>query len=126
MKVVAINGSPRKGGNTEIMIRKLFEPLEAAGIETELIRIGGKAVRGCTACMTCDETRDGTCVITKDPVNKIIRKLIEADGIVLGSPTYFTDVTSEIIHLCIVNARTKGLPPGNRASPSIVGCARGN
>jgi multimeric flavodoxin WrbA len=96
MKVVAINGSPRKNGNTEFMIRKVFEPLEAAGIETELIKIGGRAVRGCTACMECAEMQNATCVITKDPVNKIIKKLIEADGIILGSPTYFADVTSEM------------------------------
>ena len=96
MKVVAINGSPRKGGNTEIMIRKALEPLEAAGIETELIQIGGKAVRGCTACMKCAEMQNQTCVITKDPVNEIIQKMIEADGIILGSPTYFADVTAEM------------------------------
>ncbi|MHC4552971.1 MAG: flavodoxin family protein [Planctomycetota bacterium] len=96
MKVLAINGSPRKGGNTEIMIRKVFEPLEAAGIETELIQIGGKAVRGCIACGKCAEMQNGTCVITKDPVNDIIGKMVEADGIILGSPTYFTDVTAEM------------------------------
>lgn len=96
MKVIAINGSPRKGGNTEALIHKVFEPLEAAGIETELAQIGGRAVRGCTACGKCMELQNGTCVITNDPVNEIIQKMIEADGIILGSPTYFTDVTSEM------------------------------
>jgi multimeric flavodoxin WrbA len=96
MKVLAINGSPRKGGNTEAMIRKVFEPLEAAGIETELVQIGGKAVRGCTACGKCMEMQNKTCVITKDPVNDLIKKMDEADGIILGSPTYFTNVTAEL------------------------------
>ncbi|MHC4289125.1 MAG: flavodoxin family protein [Planctomycetota bacterium] len=96
MKVLGINGSPRKGGNTEILIRKVFEPLEAAGIETELIQIGGRAVRGCIACFKCRELNNGTCVITNDPINEILEKMREADGIILGSPTYFTDVTAEM------------------------------
>jgi multimeric flavodoxin WrbA len=96
MKVIAINGSPRKGGNTETMIRKVFEPLEAAGIETELIQLGGQAIRGCMACGKCIEMQNKTCVIPNDPVNEIIQKMAEADGIILGSPTYFTDVTAEM------------------------------
>ncbi|MHC4872871.1 MAG: flavodoxin family protein [Planctomycetota bacterium] len=96
MKVLAINGSPREGGNTELLIKKVFEPLEAAGIETELIRIGGKPIRGCTACLKCLETKDKTCVIKSDEINDIVQKMIEADGIILGSPTYMTDVTAEM------------------------------
>ncbi|MBW8016959.1 MAG: flavodoxin family protein [Planctomycetes bacterium] len=96
MKVVAINGSPRKGGNTEIMIRKVFEPLEKAGIETELIQVGGKSIRGCTACRKCGEMQNQTCIQKDDPVNEIAAKVFAADGIILGSPTYFTDVTSEM------------------------------
>jgi len=96
MKVLAINGSPRKGGNTEIMIRKVFESLEQAGIETELVQIGGKNIHGCLACNKCAEMQNCTCVITKDSINEIIQKMIEADGIILGSPTYFTDVTAEL------------------------------
>lgn len=96
MKVVAFNGSPRKGGNTETLIRTVFEPLEAAGIETELVRIGGSAVRGCTACYTCYETKDGRCATTGDMINECIEKMMAADGIILGSPTYFADVSPEI------------------------------
>lgn len=96
MKVLALNGSPRKGGNTEILIRKVFEPLETAGIETELVQIGGKAIRGCIACRKCFDMKNGTCIIAKDPINEIIQKMIAADGIILGSPTYFTDVTAEM------------------------------
>lgn len=96
MKVIGINGSPRKGGNTEILIRKAFEPLEAAGIETEYVQIGGRPVRGCTACGKCSEMQNRACVITNDPVNEIIHKMGEADGMILGSPTYFADVTAEL------------------------------
>jgi multimeric flavodoxin WrbA len=96
MKVIGINGSPRKGGNTELMIRKVFEELEAAGIETELIQLGGKSVRGCLACGKCAEMLNQTCIISTDNINEIIQKMIEADGIILGSPTYCADVTSEM------------------------------
>jgi multimeric flavodoxin WrbA len=96
MKVLAINGSPRKGGNTELMIRKVLEPLEKAGIETELIQIGGKMLRGCLACEECMEMLNNTCIIKNDEINGLIQKMIEADGIILGSPTYFADVTAEL------------------------------
>jgi multimeric flavodoxin WrbA len=96
MKVVGINGSPRVGGNTEQLIKKVFEELEAEGVETELIQLGGEAVRGCLACGKCGEMQNGTCIIKSDHVNDIIKKMVEADGIILGSPTYFADVTSEM------------------------------
>ena len=96
MKVLAISGSPRKGGNTETLIRKVFEPLEKEGIETELVQIGGKIIRGCIACYKCMELKNGKCIISKDLVNEIIEKMIHADGIILGSPTYFADVSAEM------------------------------
>lgn len=96
MKVVAFNGSPRKNGNTEILLKKVLEPIEAAGIETELIKIGGKKVHGCMACDKCLENKDGKCSIDNDFVNDCIAKMVEADGIILGSPTYFANVTTEM------------------------------
>lgn len=96
MKAVAINGSPRPGGNTEILLKKVLEPLEAAGWDTEILRIGGKAVRGCMACMKCVEKQNGRCIIENDPINEYLEKMYAADAIILGSPTYFADVTSEL------------------------------
>lgn len=96
MKVLGINGSPRKGGNTEILLKTAFQELEKEGIETELIQIGGKLVHGCTACGKCREIKNGRCHIKNDLINAIITKMIEADGILLGSPTYFADVTTEM------------------------------
>ena len=96
MKVMAVNGSPRKDGNTALLIRTVLARLEAEEIETELIQIGGTPVRGCVACMKCWENQDGCCVIKDDPVNDIIEQLVGADGIILGSPTYFADVTAEM------------------------------
>ena len=95
-KVLAINGSPRKEGNTSILIRHVLKELEEKGIETETAQLGGKKVHGCTACMKCFGNRDRRCVIDDDPVNSLIGKMIEADGIILGSPVYFLDVTSEM------------------------------
>ncbi len=96
MKVIAINGSPRRGGNTEVLLRKVLEPLEAAGWSTEYRQIGGKPVRGCLACMKCIEKRNGRCIIEDDVVNDYLELMYAADAIILGSPTYFADVTSEL------------------------------
>lgn len=96
MKVVAFNGSPRKGGNTTILIRHAFEELEKAGIETELVQLAGKKIRGCNACMKCWENRNQRCAITGDVVNECIEKMIGANGIILGSPIYSGAFTPEM------------------------------
>ncbi|MRR58213.1 MAG: flavodoxin family protein [Deltaproteobacteria bacterium] len=96
MKAIAINGSPRPGGNTEIMLKKVLAPLDAAGWSTEYRQIGGKTVRGCLACMKCVERRNGRCIIEDDVVNEYLELMYAADAIILGSPTYFADVTSEL------------------------------
>ena len=96
MKVVAFNGSPRKGGNTEILLKAALSELEAEGIETELIQVGGKMLRGCQACGWCRESGEKRCVIDNDALNGYLEKMREADAILLGSPTYFADLTSEM------------------------------
>ncbi len=94
MKVMAFNGSARKDGNTAILIRTVFNELEQEGIETELLQLAGKKIQGCTACFKCFQNKDRRCAIKKDVVNECIEKMCEADAIILGSPTYFADVTS--------------------------------
>ncbi len=96
MKVVAFNGSPRKKGNTAILIRHVFQELESEGIETELVGLAGKKITGCTACFKCFENQDKRCAVKNDGLNECIEKMIEADGIIFGSPTYFSNVTAEI------------------------------
>jgi len=96
MKAVAINGSPRSGGNTEVMLNKVLGPLKEAGWETEYLKIGGRPVRGCTACMKCFENQNSRCVIEQDGMNEYLEKIFQADAVILGSPTYFTDVTAEM------------------------------
>lgn len=96
MKVVGINASPRKDGNTAIVVKAVFAELEKAGIETELIQFAGKPIRGCTGCGACFKTQDKQCIIKEDAFNEYMTKLIDADGIILGSPVYFADVTAEM------------------------------
>jgi multimeric flavodoxin WrbA len=95
MKVVGFNGSPRKNGNTSLLIKRVFAKLEDAGIETELVQLGGNLVHGCTACLKCKESKSGRCSIEDDIINECIEKMVEADGIILGSPTYFASLTTE-------------------------------
>jgi multimeric flavodoxin WrbA len=99
MKVVAFNGSPRKDGNTAILINSVFCELESEGIQTELVQLSGRDIRGCIACYTCYkciDNKDKRCAVDNDAANECIKKMIEADEIILGSPTYFTDVTAEM------------------------------
>ncbi len=96
MKAVAFCGSARKNGNTALLLNTVLEPLAAAGVETELIELAGKAIPGCKACFGCFKKKDQRCVFTDDVVNNCIEKMLAADVILLGSPTYFSDVSSEM------------------------------
>jgi multimeric flavodoxin WrbA len=96
MKVIAFNGSARKDGNTAILLQRALNTIEAESIETELIQIAGQQIRGCTACKTCFETKNQRCIIEDDKVNEYIQKMINADGILLGSPTYFGMMSPEM------------------------------
>lgn len=95
MRVLAINGSPRKGGNTEILLRKALEPVAVAGHQTEYIQVGGTRIRGCTACGACGRMKNRRCVIDDDIFNLVFAKMIAADAILIGSPVYFANMTAE-------------------------------
>ncbi len=96
MKVLAVSGSARKGGNTELLLETVLGPLREAGHECELVSLAGQEVRGCTACGRCSREKDGRCYGRNDFGNEVIAKMFAADAIVLGSPTYFADVTAEL------------------------------
>lgn len=128
MKILAINGSPKAQGNTALLIKTVCEPLEAAGIETETIQIGGKPMRGCIACMKCWENQDGKCVLKDDQLNDIVAKIEEADGLILGSPTYFADVTAEmkaLIDRSGMVARANGNYLRRKVGAGVVAVRRG-
>ena len=95
MKALAINGSPRKGGNTEILLRRALEPIAAAGHETEYLQVGGTRIRGCTSCGACGRMKNKRCVMEDDVFNLAFEKMLEADAILIGTPTYFADMTAE-------------------------------
>ena len=96
MRVIAFNGSARKDGNTAILINHVFRELESEGIDTQLIQLSGSRIHGCIACMKCYENKNRHCSVKDDIANDCIEKMLEADGIILGSPTYFANVSTEM------------------------------
>ncbi len=127
MKVVAFNGSARKNGNTAILLDLVLSELRDQGIETEMIQLAGKKIHGCLACRRCFARKDGRCAQRKDDGNRLIDKMIAADGVLLGSPTYVTDVSPEIKALidraCMVT-RANGSPLRRKVGAAIVAVRR--
>jgi multimeric flavodoxin WrbA len=113
IKVVAFNGSARKGGNTAILLGYVLKELEKEGIETELVELSGAKIHGCLSCRECSINKDRRCAQKGDSGNALIEKMIAADGILLGSPTYVADVSPEIKALmdraCLVSKANGGL-----------------
>lgn len=95
MHVVAFNGSARAGGNTSILLEHVLAPIRALGIQTEVLQLGGSDIQPCRACHTCTRTRDGRCVNDDDVANVFIAKMVAANGILLGSPSHFANLTAE-------------------------------
>ena len=94
MKVIAFNGSGRKDGNTAIVLQTVLNQISQEDIQTELIQLAGKPLQGCIACYKCFQNKDRKCSVTTDNLNKYLAEMIKSDGILLGSPVYFTDVTA--------------------------------
>ncbi len=94
MKVLGINGSSRKDGNTALIIGKVFEELNKEGIKTELIQLADYDIQPCRGCFACKGRSN--CVFAKDGFAEIFRRMVEADGIILGSPVYSADVSAKM------------------------------
>jgi len=92
LKVIGFNGSSRKKGNTACSMNTVFDQLEKAGIETEMVLVGKEKIQGCVACHGCVKNQNEACAINDDPVNEWIQKIKEADGVLLGSPVHFSGV----------------------------------
>lgn len=112
MKIVAFNGSPRVNGNTALLLKTVLGTVASHGIKTELVQLGGNLLHGCTACGECAVKRNKTCIIKNDRMNEFIAKAIEADAILIGSPTYYAGVSSEVKafidragYVCMSNGR---------------------
>jgi len=127
MKVLGINCSPRKGGNTEILIKEVFKPLEKSGIKTEFFQLGGKKVNGCIACMKCRKAKDGKCHQKNETINKCIGKMLKSDAIIIGSPTYFSDLSTEakaLIDVAGYAIRGAGNPLKRKPGAAVISVRR--
>lgn len=128
MKAIAVNGSPRKEGNTRALLEKVLDPISRAGWETGLVQLGGKNIHGCRACYQCFANRDLRCAVKNDVFNEFAEKLFAADALILGSPTYFTDVTAEmkalLDRLGLVSLANGGALQG-RIGAAVVAVRRG-
>ncbi len=108
MKVLGINCSPRKNGNTELLIREVFKVLEDKGINNRVFSAWREESKGCIACMKCRKKADGKCHQDNEIINKCIKKMIKADGIIIGSPTYYADLSTEAKALIDVSGYALG------------------
>lgn len=128
MKVVGINGSPRREGNTALLLKTVFKELNQQGIVTELISLAGQNLKGCSDCRICMNQKNKQCAMTDDAFNEYLEKMIAADGIILGSPVYSTGVTSQIKALIdrasMVLAANKGLLK-YKVGAAVVAARRG-
>lgn len=130
MKIVAVNGSARKGGNTALLIEAAFGPLREAGHDCELYELAKTDIRGCTACGKCREKGDGRCHGRKDDGNDVIDAVLAADALLLGSPTYFADITPELKALIdragyVARGVSGGNPLTRKPGAAIVAVRRG-
>ena len=125
--VVAFSGSARKDGNTALLVKAALAPLKKAGFKTELVQLAGKPIRGCRACGKCFERKDKKCAMVNDAVNDCIAKMIDADGVILASPTYFADASPEIMSLVCragMVARANGRLFKRKAGAAVVAVRR--
>jgi multimeric flavodoxin WrbA len=128
MKVVAFNGSARLDGNTAILLKTALGELERDGIQTELIQLAKEQLPGCGVCYRCFKQKDERCSVDTDPVNDYIAKMAAADGILLGSPVYFADITANmkaLIERCGMVARANGDLYQRKVGAGVVAVRRG-
>jgi multimeric flavodoxin WrbA len=128
MNVVAFNGSARRDGNTAILLDHVLAELRAEGIKTELVQLAGSHLAGCTACLRCYDTRDLTCAVKNDVLNACVQKMVAADGILLGSPVYFADVTATmkaLIERAGYVTRANGHALRRKVGAAVVAVRRG-
>ena len=125
MKVLLVNGSPHKQGNTFIALSEAAKMLNELGIETEIVHIGQKPMRGCIACNKCKENMDGRCVFNDDICNEISAKYAEADGFIFGSPVYFGQPNGALLSLMQRSFYSNGAAAAYKPAACVAVCRRG-
>jgi multimeric flavodoxin WrbA len=127
MKAVAFNGSPRVDGNTAHMLKLVLADLEKEGIETEFVQVGGELLHGCKGCGACRQNKNMKCIISNDKINDWVQKMADADAILIGSPTYFADLTPEtkaLIDRCGYVSRSNGNFLKRKVGAAVVAARR--
>lgn len=122
-KVLMINGSPHADGCTAAALREMIAVFKSEGVETELLHVGNKAIRGCVSCNYCFE--HGECVFGDDPVNAASKKFEEADGIVVGSPVYYSSPNGTLISFLDRLFYSTRFPKHMKVGAAVVSCRRG-
>ena len=125
MKVLLINGSPRKNGNTFTALSEIAKTLQSEGLETEIVWIGNKPIRGCIACGTCKTKANGRCVFDDDVCNAISAKFAEADGFVFGSPVYYGQPNGALLAIMQRAFFFNGANLQNKPAAAVTICRRG-
>ena len=125
MKVLLINGSPRKQGNTFLALSEAAKTLEQQGIETEIVQIGTKPVRGCIACAQCKTKQLNRCVFDDDVCNRISEKLDDADALIVGSPVYYGQPNGSVLSLIQRLFFSAGDKVQNKPAAAVCVCRRG-
>lgn len=122
MKVLIINGSPRKDGNTTLAVNELVKTFKQEGIDTDVIQVGGKDIRGCIACFSCAKT--GRCVFD-DVVNEVASKLKESDGMIVASPVYYAQANSTLVSLLTRTFYSSKFDKSMKVGASVAVARRG-
>ena len=125
MKVLLINGSPRKKGNTFTALEEAAKTLEKNGIESEIVHIGAKPIRGCIACGQCKKKNLGQCVFDDDLCNRIAEKLDSVDGLIVGSPVYYGQPNGTVLSLIQRLFFSAGDKVKNKPAAAVCVCRRG-
>ena len=122
MKVLIINGSPRVDGNTTIAVNELVKTFTLEGVDTEVMQVGGKDIRGCIACLSCSQ--NGRCVFD-DVVNEVAQKLKEADGMIVASPVYYAQANSTLVSLLTRTFYSSKFDKSMKVGASVAVARRG-
>jgi multimeric flavodoxin WrbA len=122
MKVLMLNGSPRKSGNTATALQEMERIFQAEGIETEIVQVGSQAIRGCVACGSC--AKNGKCVF-EDLVNETAAKFEECDGLVVGSPVYYASANATLMAFLTRLFYSTHFDKSMKVGASVVAARRG-
>jgi len=125
MKVLLINGSPHKSGNTFLALKEAAQELEKNGIETEVVSVGNKPVRGCIACSTCKNTGTDRCVFDDDICNEVSAKMAQSDGLIVGSPVYYGQPNGTVLALVQRMLYSNGAAFNGKPAACVAVCRRG-